>query len=40
MSEPFAIVANCCTHTARPEQRRALDPFDNDIPYDWAVQHQ
>ncbi len=37
MSEPFAIVANCCTHPHDPGRTTRADPFDNDIPYDWAV---
>ena len=32
MSEPFAIVANCCTHPHDPSRTTRLDPFDNDIP--------
>jgi dTDP-4-dehydrorhamnose 3,5-epimerase len=39
MSEPFAIVANCCTHPHDPSRSERLDPFDNDIPYDWSVVH-
>jgi dTDP-4-dehydrorhamnose 3,5-epimerase len=39
MSEPFAIVANCCTHPHDPSRSERLDPFENDIPYDWAVVH-
>jgi dTDP-4-dehydrorhamnose 3,5-epimerase len=37
MSDPFAIVANCCTHPHDPSRTTRLDPFDNEIPYDWAV---
>jgi dTDP-4-dehydrorhamnose 3,5-epimerase len=37
MSDPFAIVANCCTHPHDPARTTRVDPFDNDIPYDWAV---
>ena len=37
MSQPFAIVANCCTHPHDPARTTRLDPYDNDIPYDWAV---
>ena len=37
MTSPFAIVANCATHTHDPERTTRLDPFDNDIPYDWHV---
>ncbi len=40
MSEPFAIVANCCTHPHDPGQMTKLDPFSNHIPYDWAVKHR
>lgn len=37
MSEPVAIVANCCTHAHDPLANRSerLDPFSNHIPYDW-----
>lgn len=37
MTEPQAIVANCCTHPHDPARTERLDPFDNDIPYGWAV---
>jgi dTDP-4-dehydrorhamnose 3,5-epimerase len=40
MSEPWSIVANCCTHPHDPARSQRLDPFDNSIPYDWAVRHQ
>lgn len=42
MSDPHAIVANCCTHAhdARADRTERLDPFDNDIPYDWSVRCQ
>jgi dTDP-4-dehydrorhamnose 3,5-epimerase len=32
-----ALVANCCTHPHDVSRSDRLDPFDNDIPYDWAV---
>lgn len=32
-----AIVANCSTHPHDPTRSTRLDPFDNDIPYDWGV---
>ncbi len=38
MSE-VALVANCCTHPHDPTQSERLDPFINDIPYDWGVRH-
>jgi dTDP-4-dehydrorhamnose 3,5-epimerase len=37
MTSPFALVANCCTHPHDPSRTMRLDPFDNDIPYDWAI---
>lgn len=37
MSQPYAIVANCCTHTHDPSRSERLDPFDNKIPYEWEV---
>ena len=40
MSHPFAMVANCCTHAHDPSRSQRLDPFQNHIPYDWAVKHQ
>ena len=39
MSDPCAIVANCCTHPHDPSRSQRLDPVDNEIPYDWAVRH-
>lgn len=39
MSEPHAIVANCCTHPHDPSRSTRVAPFDNDIPYDWDVKH-
>jgi dTDP-4-dehydrorhamnose 3,5-epimerase len=40
MSEPYALVANCCTHAHDPGRTTRLDPFENDIPYDWGVRHR
>lgn len=39
MSDPYAIVANCCTHPHDPTRSDRLDPFDNPIPYDWDVRN-
>jgi dTDP-4-dehydrorhamnose 3,5-epimerase len=39
MGGETAIVANCCTHPHDPKRSVRLDPFENDIPYDWEV-HQ
>jgi dTDP-4-dehydrorhamnose 3,5-epimerase len=40
LSEPFAIVANCCTHEHDPARSSRVDPFKNHIPYDWSARHQ
>ena len=40
MSDPLALVANCCTHPHDPTRSERLDPFENDIPYDWGLRHQ
>jgi dTDP-4-dehydrorhamnose 3,5-epimerase len=40
MSEPFALVANCCTHPHDPARSSRLDPFENHIPYSWDVRHE
>lgn len=37
MSDPYALVANCCTHEHDPARSTRLDPFENHIPYDWAI---
>ncbi|MDP1821174.1 MAG: dTDP-4-dehydrorhamnose 3,5-epimerase family protein [Acidimicrobiales bacterium] len=34
-----ALVANCSTIAHRPDEIDRLDPFDNDIPYDWSLRH-
>lgn len=39
MSQPHALLANCCTHPHDPSRSERLDPFNNSIPYDWAVKH-
>lgn len=40
MSDPFAMIANCCTHAHDPARSKRLDPLENHIPYDWALIHQ
>ena len=40
MSDPFAIVANCTTHPHDLSRSTRIDPFDNDIPYDWTIRQQ
>jgi dTDP-4-dehydrorhamnose 3,5-epimerase len=39
MSDPYAIVANCCTHPHDPSRSQRMDPFGDTIPYDWGVRH-
>ena len=39
MTEPFAIVANCCTKPHDPARSTRLDPFNNHISYDWKIRH-
>jgi dTDP-4-dehydrorhamnose 3,5-epimerase len=34
-----AITANCSTIPHSPHEIQRLDPFNNHIPYDWAVKH-
>jgi len=35
----MAIVANCATQPYDPDEISRRDPFENDIPYDWDVEH-
>lgn len=39
MSDPDALVANCCTHAHDPSRSSRLDPHNNYIPYDWTVKN-
>lgn len=39
MSDPFALVANCCTHPHDPSRSSRMDPFDNFIAYNWDVKN-
>lgn len=39
MSDPYAIIANCCTHPHDPARTTRVDPLENDIPYDWAAKY-
>ncbi len=34
-----ALVANCATIPHDPAEIERLDPFQNEIPYDWALTH-
>jgi dTDP-4-dehydrorhamnose 3,5-epimerase len=37
LCDPFALVANCSTHVHDPSRSDRLDPFVNEIPYDWNL---
>lgn len=34
-----AIVANCASHPHDPGEISRIDPFNNNIPYDWNLKH-
>lgn len=35
----IAILANCATMPHDKSELIYIDPFDNDIPYDWSLRH-
>ena len=35
----MAILANCATMPHDPDELIYIDPFDNDVPYDWSLKH-
>ena len=37
--DQLAMLANCATMPHDPQELIYIDPFNNDIPYDWAVKH-
>ena len=37
MGTETAIIANCATTPHDPSRSERLDPFDNHIPYEWAI---
>ena len=37
--DKMAILANCATMPHDPTELIYIDPFDNDIPYDWSLRH-
>ena len=37
--DKMAILANCATMPHDPNELIYIDPFDNDIPYDWSLKH-
>jgi len=40
MAPGRSMIANCATHAHDPSQSERLDPFQNEIPYDWGVRHR
>ena len=34
-----ALVANCSTVPHTPDEITRMDPFTNEIPYDWSLKH-
>jgi dTDP-4-dehydrorhamnose 3,5-epimerase len=34
-----ALVANCATVAHDPGEISRMDPFENEIPYDWSLRH-
>jgi dTDP-4-dehydrorhamnose 3,5-epimerase len=39
MSDPYAIVANCCTHPHDPRRSERMEPFSDRIPYTWDLKN-
>jgi dTDP-4-dehydrorhamnose 3,5-epimerase len=37
--DKLVILANCASEPHDPDEMERLDPFDNDIPYDWSLKH-
>ncbi len=37
--DKMVILANCATEPHDPDEIARIDPFDNDIPYDWSLNH-
>lgn len=35
-----AIVANCSTHPHAPDEIERLDPFTNEVPYNWDIKYE
>ena len=35
----MAIVANCTSHAHDPDEIDRLDPFSDQIPYNWDIRH-
>ena len=39
VAEYPSLVCNCATLPHDPNEIRRMDPFSDEIPYDWALQH-
>jgi dTDP-4-dehydrorhamnose 3,5-epimerase len=39
LGERPSIVANCATIPHDPREIVRVDPFENDIPYDWSLKN-
>lgn len=39
IGDRMALVANCATLAHTADEISRMDPFDNHIPYDWALRH-
>ena len=37
--DKMVILANCATEPHRPEEMLRMDPFTDEIPYEWGVRH-
>ena len=37
--DKLVILANCASEPHDAQEMERIDPFDNDIPYDWALKH-
>ena len=37
--DKMAILANCATMPHDRNELIYIDPFDNDVPYDWSLKH-
>ena len=37
--DKLTILANCANLPHDPDEMIKIDPFDNDIPYDWGLKH-
>jgi len=37
--DKMVILANCATEPHDPDEIVRIDPFGNDIPYDWSLKH-